>query len=39
MVGIHEASLAFGSGFMLALIIILGAVVHHLFKIGWRLRE
>lgn len=39
MVGTHEASLWFGSGFMIVLIIVLGATVHHLFKIGWRLRE
>lgn len=39
MIGVHEANLGVGLAIMGLLILVLGALVHHLFKIGWRLRS
>lgn len=38
-VGIHESNLAVGAAIILGLILGLSALVLHLFKIGWRIRE
>ena len=39
MIGVRETSATVGLVMILGLIIVLGAVVHHLFKKGWRLRS
>lgn len=38
MIGIHEANTAIGLAVIFGLIAFLGALVLHLFKIGWRIR-
>jgi len=37
--GIHESNLVVGTIIIIGLILGLGALVVHLFKIGWKLRE
>jgi len=37
--GIHESNLAIGATIIIGLILVLSALVIHLFKIGWKLRE
>lgn len=37
--GIHESNLAIGAAIIIGLIIGLGALVVHLFKVGWQIRE
>src|SRR3989344_647321 len=39
MIGIREANAAVGFVLLIGLILALGALVHHLFRIGWRLRS
>ncbi|OGG47459.1 hypothetical protein A3D66_02500 [Candidatus Kaiserbacteria bacterium RIFCSPHIGHO2_02_FULL_50_9] len=38
MIGIREANTAVGVVLIIVLIVLLGWLTHHLFKIGWRLR-
>jgi ABC-2 type transport system permease protein len=39
MTGVSESNMLVGVGFMLALILGLGAFVYYLLKIGWKIRE
>ncbi len=39
MIGIRESNAAVGYLLLLGLILVLGGLVHHLFKKGWRLRS
>ena len=38
-IGIHEGNLFIGTTLIVGLIVVLGALVLHLFRIGWRIRE
>lgn len=38
-IGVSESNLAIGAALMLALILGLGVLVVHLFRVGWRIRE
>lgn len=38
-IGIHEGNLFVGTCIIIGLVVFLGALVLHLFKIGWRIRE
>lgn len=38
MIGVREANVGIGVAMILALIIVLGTIVWHLFRIGWRIK-